>query len=324
MEKWDFLSSLSFASIAALGRNSSTTYNNCLQVVPGASIGKAIPNTQVVTAGFALNPNLLSGGAFQLVQFNDSAKTQISINVTGGSQLQVVDGNGNVLGTTSTPQIVTNTYTYLEFQVVFSTGSTGSCTIQVNGVNVLALTGINTAVSGNAYTNSMLIYGADGTSNFDDLYICDGTGAYNTTFLGDIRVALALPNATGRLSQWTRTGGTASGNYTAVDEVPPNNNTSYVSSSTVGNIDAYGISSIGSPTAIIAVQLVACARKTDAASRSIGLGFGNATTDNFDSGHSITNSYIMYRRIMDVNPLTSAAWAPTDLTTAQIALNVVA
>jgi len=326
MEKWDTQGNSPTLIIASPGRNVASTYNNYLSVNSGynPSLGKAVPNSSTLTVGFAINPNVLSGNNFTILTFQDSMQIQVQITVTASAQLQVRDGNGNVLGTTSSPVIVSSTFTYVEVQVVFSTSPTGSCNIQVNGVNVLSLTGIQTAISSNSYANVVnLCAGSSNNVYFDDLYICDGTGAYNNTFLGDVRVALALPSSTGRLSQWTRTGGTTSGNYTAVDEVPPDNDTSYVSSSTVGNIDAYGISSVGTPSAIVAVQLVACARKTDSASRSIGLGFGNSTTDNFDSGHSVTNSYVMYRRTMDSNPITSAAWAATDLSSAQIALKVI-
>jgi hypothetical protein len=323
MEKWDTANG--GPSISSPGRNTASTYNNFASLGYGAKLGKAVPNSSTLTVGFALNPNTFSGGNnMELLYFKDASQAQLIVSVLGSTQIQVKDGNNNVLGTTSAPYVPSNTFTYIEIKVVFATSATGSCNIQVNGSNVLSLTGITTAVTANAYANLVELHGSvDSSNSFDDLYICDATGTYNTTFLGDVRIALALPSATGRLSQWTRTGGTASGNYTAVNEVPPNDDTSYVSSSTVGNIDAYGISSIGTPTAIVAVQLVSCARKTDSASRSIGLGFGNTTTDNFDTGHSVTNSYMMYRRTMDSNPITAAAWAATDLTSAQIALKVI-
>jgi hypothetical protein len=122
------------------------------------------------------------------------------------------------------------------------------------------------------------------------------------------------------VNQFARTGGTSAGNYTAVSEVPPDDDTSYVSSSTAGQIDAYKISSIGTVAAVKAVQIVASARKDDAGTRVLGLGFGNGTTENYDAGTSLGNGYTMIRRTLDQNPLTSAPWAVTDLATAQIAV----
>jgi hypothetical protein len=217
----------------------------------------------------------------------------------------------------------------VEIQVVFSISTTGSIAIQVNGQAAANVGSIKTAFDGTPSANIVSLgsyqgrQGQNPTVLFDDFYVCDGTGTVNNTFLGDVKVALAMPNAVGRISQWTRTGGTSSGNYTAVDEIPPDDDTSYVSSSTVGQIDSYKFASIGTPAAIVAVQLVASARKDDSGTRVLGLGFGNATTTNFNAGTSIPNGYTMITREMDTNPITGVAWAPTDLASAQIGIEVI-
>jgi hypothetical protein len=158
---------------------------------------------------------------------------------------------------------------------------------------------------------------------FDDVYICDATGSIHNDFLGDVKIVTLLPNGNGRVNQWTRTGGTSSGNYTAVNEVPPNGDTSYVSSSTAGQIDAYTVSSLGTVSAVVAAQIVASARKDDAGTRVLALGFGDGTTESYNAGTTLNGSYIMYTQPLDENPLTSSAWATSDFSGAQLAIEVI-
>lgn len=337
LEKWDTLQSQYSRAmlITTPGRNPGTTYNNYLGVTWGNALSKNLPNSTTLTVGFAFMPDVTATPSGQLsiplCAFYDQSKAQIQVNIMESGQLQfatvATNGSLNVLGYSPSNSVHTGTYTYIEIQVTFSTTATGSIAVQINGQAVLSLTGIITAGTANSYANIFTLFGTPTSSSasyaFDDLYICDGTGTYNNTFLGDVRVALALPNGNGLTNSWSETGGTAGQNYTAVDEVPPDDDTSYVYSSTVNQVDAYTISSIGTVSAIAAVQLVACARKTDSASRVIGLGFGNATSDVFDSGHSVSSSYLMARSTLDSNPVTASAWGASDLSGAQIALKVI-
>ena len=126
-----------------------------------------------------------------------------------------------------------NNFVYVEISIVFATTATGSVTVQANGQVVASATNVITAY--NATTVNSLIFSlntSSGSNNriiLDDVYVCDNTGTANNNFLGDVKIATALPAGNGRVNQFARTGGTASGNYTAVNEVPPDGDTSYVS-----------------------------------------------------------------------------------------------
>jgi len=308
-EKWDGFN----ANIQSGGREA-----NCLFAGFRQGVTKNVPNSAALIVGAAINP--IDYGT-ELLAFQDAGNTQVQLILTSAGALQIQDGNGNVLGTSASAVVKTGIWQYVEISTVFS--ATGSATIHVNSASVLSATGINTIPSGNSYANGVGLLGSGDGTSFDDVYICDGTGTVNNHFLGDVKIVLATPNGNGRVNQFSRTGGTSAGNYTAVDDNPPDDDTSYVSSATAGQIDAYTITSIGSVASIKAVQLVASSRKDDAGSRVLALGFGNGTTESYDSGHALGNSYWMLLRPLDQNPLTSAPWAATDLASGQLALEVI-
>lgn len=281
------------------------------------SAGKAVPDSSTLITGFAFNPQNSSSN---FVWFQTDGRSQLTLNVTPSGAITVYAQDGSVLATTAPSVLNMTGYSYVECKVTFATTPLGSVTLRVNSTIVLALTNVTTAY-GVATANSIQYTSYGGY--FDDLYICDGTGTANQDFLGDVTVALALPSGNGRASQWARTGGSGAGNYTAVNEVPPDDDVSYVASSTPGAIDAYAIAPVGTPAAVKAVQITAVVRKDDSGSRSVALGFGNGVTESFGPGTSVGDSYTVVALRLDQNPLTATAFTPADLASGQMAIQVV-
>ena len=314
------------ASISSGGREG----GNCLSLPEGASIYKAFPNDSELIVGFAFNPSQSVSSQADIVNIYDISNKQCSlrINASNGLEFHTFPGGTDTLIASSDAGVISiNTYQYIEIKVVFSTSSTGSVAVQLNGENVITVTGIATSSSGNNYANVVGLLGFVGFSGgiylFDDLYVCDGSGTVNNDFLGDVAVQLLLPNGDGSENDFSQVGGTSGENYTSVNEVPPDDDSSYVYSSNPGDIDSYTMTSVGSPTAIVGVQIVASARKDDSSTRVLALGFGNSSTFDFDDGNSLTSSYLMYTQPYDENPLTSAAWTISDLDDGEIAIKVV-
>ena len=76
-------------------------------------------------------------------------------------------------------------------------------------------------------------------------------------------------------------------------------------------------------TNVVAVQVVGDVRKDDSGTRIIALGFGNGTTEAYGTNLSPGNNYAMLTQPFDQNPVTLAPWAPSDLTSAQLAVTVI-
>lgn len=79
----------------------------------------------------------------------------------------------------------------------------------------------------------------------------------------------------------------------------------------------------GSPSAVIAVQIVASAQKDDAYTRVLGVGFGNSTSYAFNLGSPLTSSYVMFPQPYDINPVTNAGWQVSDFNNGQIGIQVI-
>ena len=150
-------------------------------------------------------------------------------------------GTGTLLGQTLTAPITTNAWFSVEIGITVSAVS-GSVTIKVGGAIKLALSGINTKSTSNAYF-SRVVYGTTlsagtGTTPVDindDFYIGDSTtGSYNT-FIGPGSVWTRFATSNGNVAFTPLSGS----NYQMIDETAMDGDTSYNASNTLGAQDTF-------------------------------------------------------------------------------------
>jgi hypothetical protein len=81
----------------------------------------------------------------------------------------------------------------------------------------------------------------------DDLYVCDGSGSVNNDFLGECRVLTLLPSdGNGSNNDFdTSAGGSPADHGAMVNDTTPNDDTDYVSSSTVDHVDSWNYPALG-------------------------------------------------------------------------------
>jgi hypothetical protein len=292
--------------------------------------------TLIVGCAFKILDSIYSDLA-PIIMFYDAATIQCAVCLRSGGNLSIARGVSVVLGTTTTPPIAPNVWNFIEFKVTFATGATGSAEVRVNGVVVLSLTSIQTAASANASANVVEIgatnvfsYGGFSSANgaaYDDVYICDTTGSLNNTYLGDIQVNAILPNANGTENDFSK-GGTAIGsqNFVQVDENPPDDDTSYVISPTIGNIDRYLyppiVPTTGTPYAVVVWNR---ARKDDAGVRSIRAAIkSGATVSDSGTDQPLSTSYQYLMGLFETDPNTAVAWTMVNIQAAEFGVKVTA
>jgi hypothetical protein len=300
-------------------------YGQYINVGGANFVGRGISPLSTLTVGAAC---YIPGATLPVLgvsglQFQDSSANNlayVSVGPVGQLYYQVVGGATYQ----SSPGILNSSaWFYLEVQVTLSGSTSGSLTVRLNGTTVISQSSVVTA-GGSAGACAMVALSGVPSGNlfWDDFYVLNNT-APNNTFFGDVKIYPIYPAGNGRISGFSRFGGTSSGNYTAVNENPPDGDTSYVYSAASGTEDAYTLTALSNVATVKAVQLNGYVRKDDTPSHVVSLGVGNGTTESFDSGTSVNTSYTYILRQLDQNPLTSANWAVSDFTTLQGAVKLI-
>lgn len=316
--KWDPTSSTGSAVAGRFGGNASNTQNNPL-VLTGAQLASV--TTRILGAAFKFGS---LGSGTTLVQFADAGTIQIDFrSATGTGQLYTVTRNGTLLAT-STINMLTGQWYYIEFKVTIGSGTAGSVVTRINGVTDINLTGVNTQFTANPTTNGLVFPNPSFQVVIDDLYVLNTSGSVNNTFLGECRIVTTLPSADSATNlQWGATPGPT--HYSAVNDNPPNDDTNYVSSATAGQLDTYKYS-VSTTGPIVALQNVLCARKDDVGTRTIAAEYRSSGGSNYTGGNSFSpaSSYLMYRQIYETDPATGSAWALAAVTGGEFGINCVA
>ncbi len=243
--------------VGLAGSISTTTFRSgaaSLRIAPTASfswinqqVKATADNTQLfVRVYFNLNTAPVTGTAEIFSVANTTAVTRsiiVRYNSTG-TKFECVDSVGTVIG--SSGVVTTGVWYRIELDVTGST-TVGVVKGYLDGVqfanssvaNVVAFDGV---YIGAAFNSSTYI------GFFDDIAINDSTGLSQTGLPGSGKVVRLFPNGTGLFSQFpTQTGGTAgvANNYTRIDEVIPDDATTFNGSNTLNQEDCFALAPSG-------------------------------------------------------------------------------
>lgn len=309
--KWDINGSAgNYATISS--GNTRFGVGQGLQITyAGAYIEKTLPGASTWIVGFALK---VAANSFWCLQFFDTSILQILVYITPSYAIQINRGSGTLLGISNTiPVLRSGNWVYAEVKVIIHP-TIGSVEVRVQGVTVLLLNNVNTSASGTTVANMMRFNDSNNGSSqlyLDDIYICNGSGIINNSFLGDIRVDTLYPTGVGTTTQWTPGAGS---NYAQVNSATPDDDTTYVESSTSGNKDTYQMGNLaGTPNYIQGVQVVQLSKKTDAGFKNMQnvLRIGGA---DYLLGSSYLNDYYYYSLDMEeLSPATTGAFTLTEI-----------
>lgn len=285
--------------------------------------------TVIVGCAMSLPSGLAGGSGCQVASIRDGATAQITLRLNADLTLSVVRGTttGTVLGTTAAA-VSSGVMTYLELKILIH-ASAGTVDLRINGASALSLTGQNTRNTGTAQWTSIVLgqldvqsgtmTGAAGKlSDYDDLYVLDGTGAAPwNAFLGDVRVDVRNVTAEGAASDWTPSTGTD--NAATIDDAAPNGDTDYNSTSTPGAIDTFVVQDAPVTGAVLyGVQIVLSLRKTDAGACTVAPAIRHSGTNYLGSDLSPSTSYAYGLQVYATNPGTSAQWTEAGFNAAEL------
>jgi len=276
-------------------------------------------------AGIALyqnDPDIPSYNAnYPFFGFYDDTTLQLGFYIVG-TEIHVYS-NGVKLGETSGADINCWVWRYVEVKFTIN-NTTGTVEVRVNENILLTLSNVDTQNSADAYFNKFKLGPSYNNIEtlYDDLYLCDTAGTKNNDFLGDVRVDVLRPNGAGTYTQFTPSAGA---NYENVDEVYPDDDTTYNQGSLVDDKDAYNVEDLPSPpasTVIHGVKSQITVRKTDAGARECKILTRSGATDTLGDALVLSDSYLTPTKIYEDNPDDSLAWEDADVNAMQVGVQI--
>lgn len=250
----------------------------------------------------------------------------VQIRINGSRQIEVFNYSSGTIVATGTTAIPHDEWHYIEFMAYFN-GASGSVEVHLDGATEISATTVD--LGAGSFTHFFLYcYMSDAGnginngafSQFDDVYVLDDSGsAPRNTFLGDCVVETVFPAADGANSNWTPNSGSA--HYSRVNESSgtyPDGDTSYVSSSTVGDYDTYDHGSLRHLTddTVFAVQTNLSARKDDGSTRKIKHVARTGGSNSDGTEQTMTSSYATYAQIREQDP-SAADWTESSVNAAE-------
>jgi hypothetical protein len=303
------------------------------------------PNVFTYTAGYTLMaammvkvigaPSAIQGGGqtneggILLLGYDNnvaSADSFTMLSVTSQGKLRFTPFGGSASTTTGNVNMCDGVYHWVEIQIVFSTTTTGSITVYVDGVIDLQITGIATVVSqlpqghigmGGCGNNANIL---NITTYYDDFIVWDTTGTHFNTFpIGQKRIYTGNPSAAGASTQFTPSAGA---NYTVAAQ--PYSGSATLTATTAGLLDLYQTTGLngGNPSEIDAVVVNAYAynpangvRKLAGVLRSLGTTVVGPTSQ-------ITSALANYQTNFYLDS-SGAAWNATTIAGMQVGVEAV-
>ena len=196
--------------------------------------------------------------AFLQLRENTTTHVYLRLNATSGA-VEVIHGSGTTMFVSS---FVPNMTSWNHFAIAATChDTTGSVTVWLNGIQIIALTNVDTRNGGTGIINNAYFATATlGTGNngayveVDDIYLSD-----SMAYVGDCRVVRLLPTGAGDVTAWTPSAGA---NWDAVND---SSSTDYVGTATAASKDLYVLSDLDPALTVIrAVQTDFLAWKSDA------------------------------------------------------------
>lgn len=198
-----------------------------------AEVVKTVPTLSRYICGGAFKPSSSSANA-ALMRLTDLVGDQCTLTRHVDGQVSLTRGAvftpANLIDISTGSVMKLGVWSWVEMDITI--GNTAAYVVRVNGVTVLNSTG-DTQEQTSADIN---VVSWSGPGDWDCVYICDAVGAApRNAMLGDFICSNLLPDGAGANTDFTPLAGT---NWQAVDEAVPDDDTTYVESSTNGHIVA--------------------------------------------------------------------------------------
>jgi len=305
-------------------RSATASVNSIARFVFGADL------VQVVMGAAFYMPSLPTTEVYPF-EIRDSANAaQVRVVVTSTGKIEVRRGTTATVIADSdalspTPPITASAYHFIEVFLDVGNGASpadGSVIVRVNGVVVINASSVDTQATAITTVSQAAILQSpvgSGVSNYDcaDLYCCDTTGTYNTTFLGDTQWLDMNVNGDTVTTDWTRNTGAT--DFSCISDTTPDADTTYVEATAAAQKSDYDLETLpGTVGEVLAVVSKPMLRKTDAGAAQVQVSMVSGASVGSGTDRAITETYTYWRDTFETDPATGVPWTPTSFNAAQI------
>jgi len=306
-------------NLPAISTTQKRTGANSLKCIGGPGVTERSTARRVlggsklaVGCGFGGFPSALPtvNGTWGL-EIRDAGNVNImKITVESDGSLGFYKGAAKTLMARSDPLITAASWSHIEVKCVID-NLVGSIEAQVNGLPAFVLTNQNLGVA----AATQLIFGCfEGSGSgatidfyFDDIVVWDTSGTVNNDFLGPQRVETIFPTSDTAAADFTKVG-TANG-YDCIDNVPPDDDTTYIAGAVVADVSEFGLGTLPANTAsIVGVFVHTLARLSDAGTGNVQVSLVSGAAVSLGPDKVLTSGYAYHGGVHEVDPNTSAAW----------------
>ena len=264
----------------------------------------------------AIRPTYASSKDFGndvLVLLDSAGDEQITIQLqqfTCFMQVRRGAFSGTLLG--SGGEIHQNRWHCIEFRLVVDNAA-GVFQLKIDGTQVINFAG-DTQATANANVRTFRLgkgpeavaYGC--VAYYDDIAFNNVAGGVNDSWIGRGGIPAIFPTGAGNSTDLQRFPDTGEANWEDVDEVPPDDDTSYVFDDLIDDHDSYAASNLVATGTISAVQWLARAKSALVGNPEIARILRIGGVDHQGADIAIDADYDYYPEILDEDPQAVGAW----------------
>lgn len=271
-----------------------------------------------------MNPYTQAGSAFGWIGLGSDAASLNHFNITPTSSNQLLVRRAGTTLATITGGYVSGQWHYLECRVKLH-ATLGTVRIRIDGVEKVNLTGQNTKNGGTKTVFDCFMMGTlsgSGRWEIDDLVFMSTAGTKNNDFIGDAAIETLFPNNNGDVTNGVGSDGNSTDNYLLIDDTTPSF-TDYVNLAAVGDKDLYQIQNPTRRSGVVhGVEVSAYMVNTDSGARGAGTIVKSGATTTSPADKALGTAAILDRKVMDLNPDTSAPWDISSVDALQVGFQV--
>lgn len=280
----------------------------------GTSIGGARYGDFSVTANSELYIGMYYYGglssAFPIQWFGSGGQLGYLYVDNATKELRAFDGT-----TTYGSGHILTAATVYHFQVhVVISNTVGVIQVKLNDVLVIDQQNIDTQPGGVSQIDQFRIGLDSGASAQDSIVVNDTTGTEDNSWPGIVRFRVGTVVGPGfYVNNWSRN--TGASNWEAVDEIPPDSDTTYLYTATASTYESFSMNNpIISFANFRALRTMAVVKKdTGTVKLAVGIRDLDNSTDYYSAAQDVGTSYVMVQDRRTLDPSTSMSWTQAGL-----------